>query len=475
MKTADCHPLRLTPFEEYMLLDDRPAYPMSCFFMIKLRGQFNASVFELALQKALENHPLLTSSVTETNGQFYWQNTGKIPEIARLPLDEERRFPASKGINLFHEPALKVTICNNAVNPAAVELDGQTNIIFEIHHSATDAAGIARCIEDTLCGYALQTGFAETQRESVEPALLVRRGSFGRKPGKILRTLPKQFWGLLRAWTFLTHRVSPLTPEKPDRDAPQPPAGYPAILYRNLTTTETQSVQLQAKQLGITINDLFLCAAFFAMKHWRGQHVADKNGGYLRIAVPTNLRTSADDRMPAANIVSMVFLDRKPKNIQDVSLFYQGIYREMQHIKRCNLGWAFIHGLTMYQRVFGGFRKMIQQERCWTTATVTNLGQLFTDVPLPMREGRVQIDESLELIGVETAPPVRPWTALGISVLTYAGGMTINLHYDSGVLTQSDAQSIWDGIVRFVHLPTTVPEAQQRGATGSTAHSADAL
>ena len=440
-------PLRLTPFEEYMLLDDQPAYPMSCFFKIKLQGRFNVEIFASALQKALKKHPLLTSSVAKSNNQYYWQNTEAVPEVVRLPLDEARLFPISKGINLFRESALKVTICNKDVNPLAVEIEGQTSIIFEVHHSASDAAGTTRFIEDILCGYANQTGFVDVQREPVEPALLVRRGVFGQNWGQILRTLPQQFFGVFRAWTFLVNRIVPLTWDKPDRDAPEPPADYPAIIHRDLTVTETQNILQKAKGLGVTINDLFLCASFFAMKRWREQHVADAKKGYLRIAVPTNLRTSADDRMSAANIVSMVFLDRKQDTIQDSGSFYQGIFREMQHIKRRNLGWAFIHGLGVYRRIFGSFHKMIQQDRCWTTATVSNLGRVFADIPLPKREGRVQTGESLELIGAETSPPVRPGTALGISVLTYAGCMTINLHYDSRVLTMFDAQSILDDIV----------------------------
>lgn len=435
-----------------MLLDDQPAYPMSCFFMLKLQGRFNVAIFESALRKALENHPLLTCSVTETNGQFYWQNTGKPPEIVRLPLDEERRFPATKGIDLFCEPSSKITICNVNINSEESQLDGQTNIIFEVHHSASDAAGIARFIEDILCGYASRSGFAAVQREPVELALLSRRGTFGLAWSKILQTLPKQFWGIFRAWTFLMHRVMPLTPQKPS-DTSKPSSDYPAILYRDLTVIETQNVREQAKQLGITINDLFLCTAFFAMQHWRTQHVTDGNRGHLRVAVPTNLRTSADTRMPAANIVSMVFLDRKLKKIQRTKSFYQEVHEEMQHIKRCDLGWAFIHGLTLYRCVFGSFRKMTRKDRCWTTATVSNLGRLFADVPLPIREGCVQIDDSLALIGVESSPPVRSWTAMGICAMTYAERMTINFHYDSGVLTRSDAQSILDDITNEVSLP----------------------
>jgi hypothetical protein len=252
--------------------------------------------------------------------------------------------------------------------------------------------------------------------------------------------------------------------------------GFPTILCKDLTVAETQNVAQKTKELGITINDWFLCTTFLAMKQWREQNflttpappkegnyapplvgnyapplvenysppLEGAGGGYLRIAVPTNLRTTDDALMPAANIVSMVFLDRKPAKVQASPSFYRGVHREMQHIKRCDLGWAFIHGLTLYRRIFGSFRKMVQQNRCWATATVSNLGRWFADIPLPKREGRVQIDESLELRGVEASPPIRASTALGISVLTYADGMTVNLHYDSNALSRADAQTILD-------------------------------
>jgi len=449
-------PLRLTPFEEYMLLDDQPAYPMNCFFKIKLRGQFDDAAFVSAIQETLKNHPLLTCSVTETKGRFYWQPTDTMPVIARKPLEENHPFPAAQKIDLFHEPALKMTICHEKPVQANVPLTGQTDIIFEVHHSASDAAGIAQFIEETLCRYAQRKGFAGAHTKNVDPSLLRHRGV---AKYRSLRYAAKQFWGIFRAWKFLVNRVIPLTTRKPT-EMQKPPAAYPAILCRNLTEEETQHIQQRAKQLEITINDLFLCSAFLAMEQWQEQHLTDRKKGNLRIAVPINLRTPADEQMPAANIVSMVFLDRKPKKIQPVQAFYQGVHREMQHIKRCHLGWAFIRGLTVYRRVFGNFRKMMHPERCWTTATVSNLGKLFADVSLPLREGRVQLDDSLELIGVEACPPVRSLTSLGICMMTYAGCMTINIHYDSGVLTRSDAQSILDMLHNYV-IPVL---------TGMTAH-----
>ena len=440
-------PLRLTPFEEYMLLDNQPAYPMNCFFMLKLQGQFDLAVFTSALHKTLEYHPFLTCLVTENNGHFHWQNTETMPVVIRQPLKAERPFPASKGIDLFHEPALKCTVCNENTDPAQTQLGGNTNIIFEFHHAACDAAGAARFIEDVLCGYMRQRCFADVQREPVKPDLLTHRGVFGGNWSYILQNLPKQLWGLTRAWMFLVNRVAPLVSKKPV-DVPKLSAGYPAIVAHTLTVADTQTVRQKAEELGITINDLFLGLTFLAMKNWQRQYATEIKSGNLRIAVPINLRTPADVLMPASNIVSMVFLDRKPKTIQAAQSFYRGIHNEMQHIKRCNLGWAFIHGLTLYRRVFGSFRKMMKPNRCWTTATVTNLGRVFADLTLPVREGRIQMDDSLELAGVETSPPIRSLTAIGVSVLTYAGSMTINLHYDSALLTRSDAQVILDGIAK---------------------------
>jgi hypothetical protein len=90
---------------------------------------------------------------------------------------------------------------------------------------------------------------------------------------------------------------------------------------------------------------------------------------------------------------------------------------------------------------------MTQKEQCWATATVSNLGVLYHDVPLPKNEGRIQLGADLELIGVESVPPVRAWTALGVCATTYANRLSVNLHYDSAVLTSNDAEELLNGIV----------------------------
>ena len=52
-------PLPLTPFEEYMLTDDRPGCPMTFLFRLRFSGRFRREAFASALRTAVSRHPLL--------------------------------------------------------------------------------------------------------------------------------------------------------------------------------------------------------------------------------------------------------------------------------------------------------------------------------------------------------------------------------------------------------------------------------
>ena len=58
-------PLPLTPFEDYMLADDRPQWPMAFFLRLRARGEYSLSVLERAVQAALARHPLLRSLLAD--------------------------------------------------------------------------------------------------------------------------------------------------------------------------------------------------------------------------------------------------------------------------------------------------------------------------------------------------------------------------------------------------------------------------
>jgi NRPS condensation-like uncharacterized protein len=434
------HQFLLTPFEEYMLTDNHSAYPMSCFMRLRFCGRFDVDLLSESLQKVLKVHPLLCSVVEKTtSGYFQWKPFEGTIEIRC------GKFHA-KGINLESEPALKITL---------EELpDQQCDLWCEVHHSACDAVGMQRFLEDLLIEYSVQKGFLTAEisasREPVHPALLQYRGYYGQTLGTFFYNLPQQIWGLERARTFLFNRIISLVTQKPDLSKSLPPADYPAIFSREFNDAETQRVRTFAKSAHVTINDFMLYSLFLAMNDWREREGITGQQGRFRVAIPTNLRTPNDDSMPAANIVSMVFLDRKPRHIRNTISFLLGIHREMCHIKRCNLGLALIYGLTVYRKLFGSYSKMINQNRCWTTATISNLGLLFPKTPCPLRNNHLLFDKELELTEIHSVPPIRPQTVLGVCASSYANRLTIDMQYDTELLNTVQAKKLFDSLIDYL-------------------------
>ncbi|GHT13854.1 hypothetical protein FACS1894170_10280 [Planctomycetales bacterium] len=431
--------MKLTAFEEYMLLDSHPAYPMSCFLGLTFKGNFDFGTFTAAANAAVLLHPLLSSTAEKIpSGSFRWQHHPTPVTISEKPFDPDRCFPAATGIDLFKEPPLKITVCR--------ESEQTTHVSVEIHHSACDAAGCSRFVEDLFVEYAKRNGMTVTsERESVKTELLPNRGKYGLTLATWLRIFPRQLWGLTRAWMFLFNRVEPLVAVPVLLDSSTPPDSFPAVLVKTFSKEETLQIRRQAKTAGETLNDVAIIAVFESLATCNSQLATS---GYFRIAVPTNLRTDEDRLMSAANIVSMVFIDRKPNRVADTASFRNGICGEMLHIKRCRLGLALIHGLRIYRHVFGSFTKMIRRDKCWTTATVSNLGVMFSEVPLLRRDGKICFGNGLELAEVISVPPIRPQTVFGICVLTYAEKLSVNVHYDSSVVTQSDAEKFLDETVK---------------------------
>lgn len=62
-------PLCLTPFERYMMMDERAGYPMTFPLVWRVTGGIDRVQFEAAFQEALSWHPLLRGRVGDDG---YW-------------------------------------------------------------------------------------------------------------------------------------------------------------------------------------------------------------------------------------------------------------------------------------------------------------------------------------------------------------------------------------------------------------------
>ncbi|MHB1034373.1 MAG: condensation domain-containing protein [Pirellulales bacterium] len=428
--------LPLAPFEEYMLRDDRPSFPMDFFVRLRFSGRFTRSALQAAVQTTIARHALLRAVVRrERRGRLQWcPSDAERPEIQWLPGGADASFPPASAIDLEREPGMRLSVVSGIET---------SDLVAQFHHACCDGVGAIQFLEDLLATYARTLGTCEDSPTlgPLREEALRRRTRFGLSAPRFLKLLPKQLVGLLRVCKFLVHAGAPLAGalERPGDDGL--PAQYPAVCDRRLTAEETSSLMVAAKRDRVTLNDLMVRDWFLAMGDFRSRHLPDGGNGRLRLAVPTNLRGPEDGDIPAANIVSMVFLDRRPSDLADLDRLLDGIHREMDQIKRCRLGLMFVFALATARLLPGCLSRMTRADRCLATAVLTNLGMPLRAWPLMTTE-RLARAGDVVLEAIDFLAPLRPHTHAAVGVLTYASRLHVALHYDPRAIRAAQADDL---------------------------------
>jgi hypothetical protein len=86
----------------------------------------------------------------------------------------------------------------------------------------------------------------------------------------------------------------------------------------------------------------------------------------------------------------------------------------------------------------------LRSKQCRATATFSNIGRTFTDVPLERDEvGRIRVGD-LTLDAIENAPPIRRRSPISVAAVTYGGRLTFGFRFDPRYLTDDEAQAFLD-------------------------------
>ncbi len=427
----------LAPFEHLMFADDRPEYPMTFFLRARLDGPLAATALRAAATAALARHPLLTATIVggdarAKGAELSWS----VPEQAAVFLDD-----APEGTP-FRYPRGTAHLDITAEAGVRLFLRGPW-LWLQTHHAAADANGAVQFLEDVLIAYADAAGAAVTARPLV-PALLAGRAAFHVTP----RDQRRRRLGVLhRIWLFSRQFPAPLTPARGEA-VPRTitPAQFPSCVDQTLSESEALALRGEAHRYGATVNDLMLADLFRALDTWNRDHDARRN---LRLAMPINMRLGADRAMPAANVVSMCFLDRKGAALDAPDLL-EGIVRETRAIKHFRLGHALLIVAAALSRVPGGLKLLVTARRPWgcsATAVLSNLGTPFFASALP-RDGRGRLRVGpLTLASLELLPPIRPETRAAIGVVNYGGELRVTLHFDARWLTPVSARALLNGFL----------------------------
>jgi hypothetical protein len=244
-------------------------------------------------------------------------------------------------------------------------------------------------------------------------------------------------------------KPAPLIPHQVCPNEGPSPQPYPTMLHYLLDREKTAAVRKAAMRRGVTSNDLLARDLFLAAAEWRMRQNIDDDGSWLRMMIPINLRSTEDHSMPAANMVSSVFLDRRGTDFADPDHLLSGIHEEMDLIKRLRLGFTFIFSTAICRRFLGGLEKKVRADKCTISCIFTNTGTPFAHVPLSRRDEYI-VAGNVTLEDLQIAVPVRPYSCATIAVALYANRLGITLHYDPRPLTEQQASDLLETYVRRI-------------------------
>jgi hypothetical protein len=437
----------LTTMEEFLYWEDRPSYPWSCFIRLGFAGRLDRKAFDAALQVVLPRHPMLTAKVKDAGLRgLRWTVVDKPSPLIvweTAPLGDG--LPLATHLDLRQEIGIRFH----------VRLDeSASDLTIQFHHSCCDGAGIALFIRELLVAYAVAFG-AKAKRElpELDPALLAGRGRFGLTFGKLLRMAPKQARGLLGVRQFLMRKPAPIIPHQAVSNDGPVPANYPATLHHVFDLETTGALRKAAARRGVTPNDILTRDLFLALGDWRTKQELDGDGQWLRMMIPMNLRNTSDRLMPAADVVSSVFLDRRQSDFAAPDRLLQSIHEEMDLIKRLELGFTFIFSTAICRRLPGGLKRQIRADKCTISCIFTNLGTPFAHVPLPQQD-RFIVAGNVTMVDVDVVAPVRPYSCATVAAWLYAHKLHLTLHYDPRPLSAAQAANLLSTFVRNVHAST---------------------
>ena len=157
-----------------------------------------------------------------------------------------------------------------------------------------------------------------------------------------------------------------------------------------------------------------------------------RRSGLLRIALPFNLRWSGTERLPACNVVSYCFINRRIGQCSETKDFFKEIAEDIFYKKHRNVASFFAVGMKIFAKIPGALWTMIRMPRSLSTAAFSNLGdtdQIF-DSKLKREEGKIAL-ENIKLEEIWFSGPCRNRTSLFFAMYSYANELHYAFRYET--------------------------------------------
>jgi hypothetical protein len=408
-------PLPLTPFEWFMLLEDRPQWPMTFCVQLNFRGSLDRKAFETAVRQTVARHPLLRSRVEFVRRVPQWVPAPESQtEVTWLSEEDHRIADTIGSLDISRTSGLRVMASNGTE---------YSHVWLHVHHACCDGQAARRFIVDLMTGYARAcSSQSPPEWDQLDYESLRTRHVFAPATGEL--GAQTTLWQKLRG-AYHFHILTPRPLARVNIASTQ--TGAP-IVKHVFDAEFTARLREQARLNGVSLNDVAMALLFRTLAAWNRLHGDSSVDERLRVLMPTDLRGSIDDRMPAANRMSYSFIGRTIRQCQDEREFLTGIRAETRYIKQVRIGLDFLGGIALAQHVPGLVPILSQFPRCMATAVLTNLGDPTKRFRrrFPSQGGAALVGNVL-LDSIIGTPPIRPYTHAGFGMCLCAGKLGLSM------------------------------------------------
>lgn len=461
---ASLFPMPLSDFEHYMLADDRPSHPMVITLVAHVTGNLDRDRFSAAVIIALRSHPLLNCRVQRVARRgLCWVSHSPAPPHIEWHDESATQPPeplTQSHLDLYREAGLRIRV-SVSMHRAQVQ--------FQIHHACCDGVGGVEFLGDVFAHYGLATsspGAAVPRPGVVRVAHLAKRDRWrGTAPslvsfraiGRILDAARRM---MRRKPLLIGSRHHAAVPSASDNSSSRPTSRmHTQVLTRELT----KGLRKFASQQAVTVNDVCIGEMFHAIFDWNlDADQPDLNRGVV-ILIPVSLRTPEHDQMPAANLVSYVFVTRTAAECDDASNLLQSIQRQTVESLRSGGQYAFLQSLRFVRRVPGLLRGLLRAKTCFSSFVLANVGdirRLFSG-EFPTQHGK-WVAGNVTIDRIDGVAPLRPNTRAAMSIGSYAGQLVLNLRTDASVFSEQDAAEF---LARYVLRLERIANSVARNAS----------
>jgi len=466
--------LPLTAFEEHMLTDDRASHPMVIVARFDFQGMAPVARLKTSLADVLRREPLLRARVERRPGRRLRWVPGPTPVLRQTGGCQAGDGQA--GVGSANGAAIRMSLprldpwSGPVFHAEVVSHAAGWSLVVAVHHAVCDGLGLIGFVERWFL--AVEDKPPRRRWTDAElTAALAGRGRAATTWRGFLTLLPRLRPGLAGIRQYVSRRVASL--QGTGRDpagglvrSSAGPAPEPSWCATILTTTiepaVEEAVERQAREAGVRVNDV-LAAAFIAavgtqLDRESGTQRDAPADRWIRLGVPMSLRTKSDHALPAANRVSMVFLDRRIADRHEFQRLVRSVHDELELIRSHDLGHIFPLSLAVSRWLPGGLARTTDSPEPQATAVLSNLGTCFWRSPLVDAEGVVHVGGS-RLEGWWMVPPVRPGTAVAAATHETAGRRTLAVSVDETVVTAAEVKPLLAAFLTMLRGAAGGPEA----------------